>query len=93
MADQVGIQVEKREVDAFIGALLLKLNTDIIESDAFKDWADARAVSDLEDIGYTTSEANLVKTIAGSLGEIITCYETNKTFLTRAFGFGVAQRG
>lgn len=89
MADAVGIPVTKQQADQAFGNFFKDLNALMIKGKELCDWADAKSVADLEALGYTTSEANLLKSAVAEQEADFTDYEANHVFRSRIYGFGV----
>lgn len=93
----LGIQPAKADVDATAGDIARRLNLafDLIAD--FKFWLDAKTVGDLEALGYTTGEANTLKSAYADLEQLRTLYagaatlgsaKDFRTFAKLLWGFG-----
>lgn len=94
----LGINITKSDVDRVFGAAALELNVIMDKLGELEAWLDTKTVSDLEALGYTTSEANTLKSASADADQLRTLYEGTatlgaakdfRTFLKLLYGFGV----
>lgn len=89
MADKVGLEITKNNIDTTFGTFFKDLNALMVKGKELMDWMDTKTVADLEAVGYTTSEANLLKSAGSEQSADYTHYEANHVFRGRIHGFGV----
>lgn len=94
----LGINVVKTDVDRVFGAAALELNVLMDKVGELKVWLDTKSVADLEGMGYSTAEANTLKSAWADADQLRTLYEGTatlavakdfRTFLKLVYGFGL----
>lgn len=92
-----GIAVTKEQIDSVAGQLALDIADVGHRVSAFKAWLDTKSVSDLEALGYSTQEANVIKSAYADAAEHIAIFTGSaalaqpkdfRTFLRQLWGFG-----
>jgi hypothetical protein len=93
----VGIEITKANVDKAAGTFARDLRTAIDHIVAFKEWLDTKTVGDLEALGYTTSEANTMKSAYADARQLADLYlgattlgaqKDFRTFMKQLYGLG-----
>lgn len=96
----LGLDVTKAQVDRIAGAVAQRLNESFDFIREFKEWLDTKTVGDLEALGYTTAEANTLKSAwadAGQLADIflgtasLATAKDFRTFLRQVWGLGLLE--
>lgn len=75
----VGFPVTKDGVNNNVGVCARALYNAFATIDQFKAWLDTQAVSDLQALGFTEGEANVVKSIAADLDHLRAVWEGTET--------------
>lgn len=98
----LGLNPVKADVDYLAGTLAKRLHEDIDRIGEFKYWLDGKSVGDLEALGYTNGEANLLKSVFADLDQLRTLYvgaatlgsvKDFRTFARQIIGFGLSLPG
>jgi hypothetical protein len=94
----IGFAVTKAGVDQNLGVCSRALYNAFATVAQFKSWLDTQTVPNLEGLGYTTTEANTVKSVMADLDKLRTIWEGTgtqatvydfRTFAKQAIGPGL----
>ncbi len=70
----LGVGVTKADVDQVAGAIAGQLRDTFERIESFKEWLDTVQVADLEALGFTTAEANTLKSAYADAAQLRTIF-------------------
>jgi hypothetical protein len=70
----LGLSTSKADVDQQAGSLALSLHTTMTNARSMKAWLDTKTVGDLEALGYSTNEANTIKSAFTDFDQLAQVY-------------------
>ena len=88
MALEVGAPLSKQTVNAQVGAAAQSFKRGLDELVTAFEWSEAYTAAQLEAIGFTTDEANLLKSALGEVPGIDDAVDAT-SFLKRLWGTGI----
>jgi hypothetical protein len=93
----LGLTPVKAEVDSMAGVIARELQAVMSRIEKFKFFLDSKTVEDLESMGYTTTEANTLKSAYADAAQLAALFEGSGTlgvakdfraFLRQVWGLG-----
>ena len=93
----LGLEVTKTQVDGVAGTIARDINRLFEDIVTFNLWLDGKSVADLEAMGYSTNEANVLKSAYADAAQLQTIFtgaanlasvKDFRTFLRQLWGLG-----
>lgn len=84
-----GLEVTKAELNNVAGSVARSLFNVMGNVQQVKAWLDTQTVQNLVDLGYTTDEANLIKSAYADLAELASVFNNGAPAHTTAHDFRV----
>lgn len=84
-----GIQVTKPELDNVAGTVARSVFNVLGSVQQVKAWLDTQTVTDLETLGYSTADANTLKSAYADLAELASVFNNGTPAHTTAYDFRV----
>ncbi|MFI7125981.1 hypothetical protein ACIBQ1_09825 [Nonomuraea sp. NPDC050153] len=94
-----GLQVTQAEINAVSGTIARSVFAALSDVQEFKAWLDSVSVTDLEALGFSTADANTLKSAFADLADLAGVFQSGaaartlpydyRTFAKRLIGVGV----